>query len=115
MIHAHTAFPLHIIIKEVRTGGNDMKEIVDSFLSEEVVEDMTKQKDGIYDSNRCNACVIAEVGLAQAFVPSQPYKVSMNPEQSLVCGTTFPALSMPYQQGSYIRQNARGEQSWKEM
>ncbi len=92
-----------------------MKEIVDSFLLEEVMETLPAQSDGICGTDGCNACVLAEVGLAQAYVASQPYRVSLNAEQDLVCGTAFPALSMPYQQGSHIRQNARGEQSWKKM
>lgn len=92
-----------------------MKEIVDRFLSEKVVGQVPNNYDDIYDNATCNACVIAEIGLAQVFVPSQPYKISMNPEQSLVCGTTFPVLSMPYEQESHIRQNARREQVWKGM
>ncbi|MBM6828691.1 spore coat associated protein CotJA [Anaerotignum lactatifermentans] len=34
--------------------------------------------------------------LAQAYVPPQPYESPSTPEQSLACGTVFPALSMPY-------------------
>ncbi|MGN0136471.1 spore coat associated protein CotJA [Anaerotignum sp.] len=47
----------------------------------------------------CNACVIARVGLAQAMVPFQPYEAPMEQEQSLVCGTAFADLSMPYCSG----------------
>lgn len=34
--------------------------------------------------------------LAQAYVPPQPYESPSTPEQSLICGTVFSALSMPY-------------------
>lgn len=44
----------------------------------------------------CNACVTEKIGLAQAFVPNQPYAAPMEGEQSLVCGTAFSALVMPY-------------------
>lgn len=47
----------------------------------------------------CNACVIERVGLAQAFVPSQPFTQPMEQEQSLVCGTVFADLAMPYCSG----------------
>lgn len=47
----------------------------------------------------CNACVIERVGLAQAFVPSQPFGELKDQEQSLICGTVFPELSMPYCSG----------------
>ena len=44
----------------------------------------------------CGACVIERLGLAQAYVPSQPYTSPMDQEQSLVCGTVFSELVMPY-------------------
>lgn len=44
----------------------------------------------------CNACVQEQIGLAQAFIPNQPYEAPMGEEQSLVCGTAFSALVMPY-------------------
>lgn len=47
----------------------------------------------------CNACVIERVGLAQAMVPFQPYEAPMEQEQSLVCGTVFADLVMPYCSG----------------
>lgn len=47
----------------------------------------------------CTACVIKQVGLAQAMVPSQPYEAPMEQEQSLVCGTVFADLVMPYCMG----------------
>lgn len=47
----------------------------------------------------CNACVIEQVGLAQAFVPSQPWQMPVSEEQSLVCGTAFADLTMPYCSG----------------
>lgn len=47
----------------------------------------------------CNTCVIERVGLAQAFVPTQPFQQPMSQEQSLVCGTAFSDLVMPYCSG----------------
>ena len=51
------------------------------------------------DMGDCNACVLERVGLAQAFVPDQFYEAPMEQEQSLVCGTAFSALVMPYCSG----------------
>ena len=47
----------------------------------------------------CSSCVMEKIGLAQAYVPSQPYTQPMEQEQSLVCGTTFTELVMPYCSG----------------
>ena len=47
----------------------------------------------------CSSCVMERVGLAQAYVPSQPYTTPMEQEQSLVCGTVFSGLVMPYCSG----------------
>ena len=47
----------------------------------------------------CNTCVLERIGLAQAMVPFQPYEAPMEAEQSLVCGTAFTSLSMPYCSG----------------
>lgn len=47
----------------------------------------------------CNACVTERVGLAQAFIPTQTFAQPMEQEQSLVCGTAFSALAMPYCSG----------------
>lgn len=47
----------------------------------------------------CNACVMERIGLAQAFIPSQPFTQPMDQEQSLVCGTAFSDLAMPYCSG----------------
>lgn len=47
----------------------------------------------------CSACVRERIGLAQAYVPSQPYEAPMEQEQSLVCGTVFSELVMPYCSG----------------
>ena len=47
----------------------------------------------------CNACVMERIGLAQAFVPVQPWQMPMSEEQSLVCGTVFADLTMPYCSG----------------
>ena len=47
----------------------------------------------------CSSCVMNRIGLAQAYIPSQPYTVPMEQEQSLVCGTAFSELVMPYCSG----------------
>ena len=47
----------------------------------------------------CNSCVMSRIGLAQAYIPSQPYNAPMEQEQSLVCGTVFSDLVMPYCSG----------------
>ena len=47
----------------------------------------------------CNSCVMNHIGLAQAYVPSQTYTAAKEQEQSLVCGTTFTELVMPYCSG----------------
>ena len=39
------------------------------------------------------------LSLAQAYVPSQSYQPPMPQEQSLVCGTAFAELVMPYCSG----------------
>ena len=44
----------------------------------------------------CSSCVMNRIGLAQAYIPSQPYTPPINEEQSLVCGTVFSELVMPY-------------------
>lgn len=80
-----------------------MKEIASNFLPDACETETTMD---------CNACVIKKVGLAQAFVPSQPYQAPSSPEQSLICGTAFSDLSMPYVQGSHIKRNAKEVTSW---
>ena len=65
----------------------------------------------ISSGSDCNACVLEKIGLAQAFVPSQPYETPSSAEQSLICGTAFAALSIPYTQGDHIRRNAKEGQS----
>ena len=47
----------------------------------------------------CSSCVMKRIGLAQAYIPSQPYTMPMGQEQSLVCGTVFTELVMPYCSG----------------
>lgn len=87
-----------------------MKEVASAFLTE------TKCSPQKYPARpyptedmSCNACVLEKVGLAQAFVPMQPYETPSTPEQSLICGTAFSALSMPYKSGTHILWNNRKE------
>ena len=49
--------------------------------------------------NGCSNCVMNRIGLAQAYVPSQPYTTPTEEEQSLICGTGFSDLAMPYCSG----------------
>ncbi|MCI1959742.1 MAG: spore coat associated protein CotJA [Clostridia bacterium] len=44
----------------------------------------------------CNDCIIERVGFADAYVPYQTEFAVMCPEKSLVCGTAFAVLAMPY-------------------
>lgn len=39
---------------------------------------------------------MSNMHLAQAYVLSQPFETPSTPEQSLICGTAFSSLSMPY-------------------
>ncbi|WMI81622.1 spore coat associated protein CotJA [Anaerotignum sp. MB30-C6] len=45
--------------------------------------------------------------LAQAYVPFQPYSTTMNQMQSLVCGTIFSDLVVPYCSGWHLYQLAK--------
>ena len=51
------------------------------------------------NSKDCSTCVMERVGAAQAYVPSQNFTQPMEQEQSLVCGTVFSDLAMPYCSG----------------
>ena len=51
------------------------------------------------DMGDCSSCVMGRIGLAQAYIPSQPYSAPMEQEQSLICGTVFSDLVMPYCSG----------------
>ncbi|MEA4815444.1 MAG: spore coat associated protein CotJA [Lachnospiraceae bacterium] len=50
----------------------------------------------------CMDWLRTRIGLANAYVPFQEEFVVMGEENSLVCGTVFPALAMPYKKGSKI-------------
>lgn len=94
-----------------------MKEIAANFISDttsECISPILPTPD-CKECPDCNTCVIEKIGLAQAFVPTQPYQVPSTPEQSLICGTAFSDLSMPYTQGNHIRQNAREVTAWNAM
>ena len=55
----------------------------------------------------CAACVTAKAGVAQAYVPSQPYAQPMEQEQGFVCGTVFQELVLPYCAGWHLYQYAK--------
>lgn len=87
-----------------------MKEISSVFLTEsEHSTSQCPQRPHHVEDVSCNECVLQKVGLAQAMVPMQPYETPSTPEQSLVCGTAFSALSMPYKSGTHIMWNRKGE------
>ena len=50
-------------------------------------------------TDSCKNCVMERIGPAQAFIPSQPYTSPTEQEQSLICGTTFSDLVIPYCSG----------------
>ena len=60
-------------------------------------------------TNNCSSCVMNRIGLAQAYVPAQPYTTSMEEEESLICGTIFSDLAMPYCSGWNIYRFRREE------
>ena len=52
----------------------------------------------VYDEAAdCNDCVIEHSGLAEAYVPYQTDFDIMSAEESLIAGTTFKSLNMPYE------------------
>lgn len=55
----------------------------------------------------CNTNGNTTMQLAQAYTPSQPYRAPMSNEQSLVCGTAFTDLVMPYCSGWHLYQIAK--------
>lgn len=56
----------------------------------------------------CNACVLEQIGPAQAMVPFQPYEAPMEAEQSLICGTVFADLAIPYCSGWNLYRFGKG-------
>ncbi len=51
----------------------------------------------------CNRCIIEKIGYAQAYVPYQEDTNTVSEGQSLLTGTVFSALEMPYEKGSALR------------
>lgn len=58
---------------------------------------------GMEGVGECNQIIINAIGLAQAYVPVQPWETPMSEEQGLRCGTIFPGLVQPYVKGSSLR------------
>jgi hypothetical protein len=58
----------------------------------------------------CNDSLIEMIGLADAYVPYQTEFSLMSPEKSLVCGTVFAGLVIPYKrsQCACTCKNGRG-------
>lgn len=59
----------------------------------------------------CNTCVWERIGFAQAMVPFQPYETPKGQEQSLICGTVFDSLSMPYCDGWNLYRFGKGAEA----
>lgn len=49
--------------------------------------------------SNCSPCVLNQIGIAQAYIPSQKYSPPMPQEQNLLCGTVFSELIIPYCSG----------------
>ncbi|NCC16866.1 MAG: spore coat associated protein CotJA [Clostridia bacterium] len=61
------------------------------------------------DMNSDYTAIIEEsMELAQAYVPFQPFMAPMGQAQSLVCGTAFYDLIVPYCSGWHLYQFAKG-------
>ncbi len=88
-----------------------MKEMIDFLSDVDVVEEFSLPQ-GYAPAANCNDCVLERVGLSQAYVPYQNYEALFAPEQSLVCGTAFPSLVMPYTQGMHLKQYAKEDSAW---
>ena len=52
--------------------------------------------------------MLEQIGPAQAMVPFQPYEAPMEAEQSLICGTVFADLAIPYCSGWNLYRFGRG-------
>ncbi|MCJ7854968.1 spore coat associated protein CotJA [Lachnospiraceae bacterium NSJ-143] len=61
--------------------------------------DMTPD-DFCYEPADCNDCIIERVGLSEAYVPYQTDFDLMDPEESLMLGTAFKNLVIPYSKTS---------------
>lgn len=75
-----------------------MKEMCKSFVPTDCTTIGQKPNDMVSEYN-----IIEEsMELAQAYVPFQPYMTPMDQAQSLVCGTTFYDLVVPYCSGWHL-------------
>lgn len=82
-----------------------MKEMCTNFVSSNCscVEQMPNNMVPEY-----NAIIEESMELAQAYVPFQPFMTPMDQTQSLVCGTAFYDLIVPYYSGWHLYQFAKG-------
>lgn len=76
-----------------------MKEMCRNFICNNTKNSQAAPSLPDYDMDNCRSDVINRIGLAQAYIPSQPYSAPMDEAQSLVCGTVFSELVMPYCSG----------------
>jgi|GEM_PF-2343800 len=60
-----------------------------------------------FEAADCNDCIIERTGLADAYVPYQPEFDVMAPEKSLICGTVFQSLAMPYKKSGCVQKGGK--------
>ncbi|WP_313528838.1 spore coat associated protein CotJA [Anaerotignum sp.] len=82
-----------------------MKEMCNHFVS----DNCSCVKDQMPDNMIPEYSMLIEesMELAQAYVPFQPYTAPMSQAQSLVCGTAFSDLVVPYCSGWHLFQLAK--------
>lgn len=56
-------------------------------------------------SDALNYEMINAIGLARAYVPTQPFSQTLGEINSLACGSVFGELIMPYVKGSALARN----------
>ena len=81
-----------------------MKEMCNDFVSENCSYDSQMPNNMVPEYNEM---IQESMELAQAYVPLQPYMAPMSQMQSLVCGTAFSDLVVPYCSGWHLYQFAK--------
>ena len=82
------------------------KSVVSSVVEETLCQ--TASQTFTFEPADCNDCIIERTGFADAYVPYQTEFAVMSPEKSLVCGTVFASLVIPYQKSECTCKNGRG-------
>ncbi len=81
-----------------------MKEMCKNFVPSDCFTIGQKPNDMV---SEYNAIIEESMELAQAYVPFQPYMAPMDQTQSLVCGTAFYDLVVPYCSGWHLYRFAK--------